>query len=328
MTILLTGAGGFLGLNLVDAIAARGLGCVALNDRPLPAGFDLPAGIVTETADVRDRRAMAGVLARHGVSCVIHAAAVTLAPGSSLTGVETAFDVNTVSTAILLEEARKAGVARFVYPSSTAVYGHALYDGAPVDETAAPRPASVYGYTKLASERLVTETAASFGLSCVRARITALFGPHERETATRDLMSLPFQLVRAAMTDTPVRLPRGHRRDWTYSRDVAEALVLLATAPEVPRDLYNLGIGRTWPPEILADALGTLCPGWRHDAGAEDGSDSGLIFPDHPGDLRQPLLSARFTTDFGFDFRPPETACRDHVDWLRTGAQILGADRR
>ncbi|MGY9046523.1 hypothetical protein P775_23400 [Puniceibacterium antarcticum] len=318
MTILLTGAGGFLGLNIVEALLEQGLDCVALNDRALPTDFCDRSGLICEVADVRDRSAMAEVLRRHGIRSVIHAAAVTLAPGSALTTVERAFDVNMVSTAILLEEVRKAGIARFVYPSSTAVYGAALFEDAPVTEATPPRPASVYGYTKLASERLVAETAGHFGLSCVRARITALFGPHERETGTRDLMSLPFQMARAAQSDKEVILPEGLRRDWTSSRDVAAALVLLAIAPKLPSDLYNLGLGASWYPVLLARQLSENHPRWHHGIGRADGSDCRLILHDDPTRTRQPLVATKFEQDFDFRFRSPEAACRDYAQWLKT----------
>ena len=325
MTVLVTGAGGFLGLNILDALDAAGLPHVALNDRPLPSGVRTGQGCTPEIADVRDRAAMARILSRHGITVIIHAAAVTLAPGSTLTGVETAFDVNTVSTAILLEEARRAGVSRFVYPSSTAVYGAALYDSAPVDEATPPRPTSVYGYTKLASERLVAETAASFDITCVRARITALFGPYERETGTRDLMSLPFQIARAALSNTPIRLPEAHRRDWTSARDVADALVRLATGTPPRHDLYNLGLGETWSPVILARALSQLRPDWRFEVGA---TGDGLTFPDQPESIRQPLVSARFQGDCDFAFRTPQEACADYVAWLQTeGGRLIAAKR-
>lgn len=311
-SILITGAGGFLGMNLCEAALARGLAVVALNDSPFPA----PAGVVVETADVRDREALAAVLARHRPGAVIHAAAVTLAPGSALVGVETAFDVNTVSTAILLEESCKAGVSRFVYPSSTAVYGAALYDGAPMTEDVAPRPASVYGYTKLASERLVAETASAFGLQCVRARITALFGPHERETGVRDLLSLPWQIAQAAREGRAVRLPEGHARDWTLARDATDALVTLAMAEAPEHDLYNIGLGQVWDPALLARVLSERYPSWDCGAGAADGSDSGFFFPDDPSAPREPLVPDRFTAEFGPAFHTPQDACRIYADWL------------
>jgi len=326
MTILLTGAGGFLGLNIVDALLEQGLHCVALNDRLLPEFFRNRPGLACEVADVRDRGAIRDVLRRHNIRSVIHAAAVTLAPGSALTTAETAFDVNTVSTAILLEEVRKAGVVRFVYPSSTAVYGAALFEDAPVTEATSPRPTSVYGYTKLASERLVAETAEHFGLSCVRARITALFGPHERETGTRDLMSLPFQMARAAQSGEDIILPEGLRRDWTSTRDVAVSLVLLATAPKLHSDLYNLGLGTSWDPALLARQLSQNYPDWNYSIGRADGSDCTLILHDDPTRVRQLLVATRFEQDFGFCFSSPEAACRDYAKWLKTSETPLIRD--
>ncbi len=316
MTTLLTGAGGFLGLNILSALGAEGVPCVALNDRVLPDDIAHRPGVTPEIADVRDRAAMAAILRRHGVTRILHAAAVTPAPGSALAGAETALDVNTVSTAILLEEARRAGVVRFVYPSSTAVYGAALYDGAPVTELTPPRPTSVYGYTKLASERLVVETAASFGLSCVRARITALFGPHERESGSRDMLSLPFQMARAALSGAAAIYPADLRRDWTAARDVATALVRLLTVRDLPADLYNLGIGQTWGPDLLARHLTAVRPDFRHAPGAADGSDCTLTLHDDPRVLRQPLDAQNFARDFDFRFRDPDQACQDYVQWL------------
>ncbi|WJH41086.1 NAD-dependent epimerase/dehydratase family protein [Aliirhizobium terrae] len=125
MTILITGAGGFIGLNLIEVLLADSKSVVALNNRPLPPAFAAMKGLAVESADVRDRAAVATILARHGIRTIIHAAAITLGPKSAIATATDAFDVNTVSTAMLLEEGRKAGITRFVYPSSSAVYGAA-----------------------------------------------------------------------------------------------------------------------------------------------------------------------------------------------------------
>ncbi|RYE63884.1 MAG: NAD-dependent epimerase/dehydratase family protein, partial [Oxalobacteraceae bacterium] len=138
MSILITGAGGFLGLNLIEVMNAQSQPVVALNDRPLPAAFAAKPGVTVELADVRDRVAIADILSRHDITCIIHAAAITLGPKSAIASASDAFDVNTVSVAILLEEGRKAGIRRFVYPSSSAVYGAAPFDGAAVTEETNP----------------------------------------------------------------------------------------------------------------------------------------------------------------------------------------------
>lgn len=317
MSILTTGAGGFIGLNLIETLAAKGEKVVALNDRPLPQGLAGGEGLAVEIADVRDRNAIAGILARHDVTCIIHAAAITLGPKSAIATANDAFDVNTVSTSVLLEEGRKAGITRFVYPSSSAVYGAAPFDGKPVTEDTNPMPTTLYGFTKLASERLVMEAARSFGLSVARARITAVFGRHEHETGVRETMSPPFQLARKAADGERVLLPSGGARDWTSSRDIARALSILATAERLPSDLYNLSLGETWHVRMLARKLSSVFAGWTLGDGLDDGSDSVIAFNDDLSKQRSPVCGKKFEQDFDFRFMTPDEACNDYVAWLQ-----------
>lgn len=316
MTILITGAGGFIGLNLIETLLAEGKSVVALNNRPLPSAFAAMKGLAVDIADVRDRAAVTAILARHGVRTIIHAAAITLGPKSAIATATDAFDVNTVSTAMLLEEGRKTGITRFVYPSSSAVYGSAPFEGAPVTEDVNPMPTTLYGFTKLASERLVMEAARSFGLSVVRARITAVFGPHEHETGVRETMSPPFQLTCKAAAGEPVRLPAGGARDWTSSRDIAHALAILATAETLPSDLYNLSLGETWHVGTLCERLSKAHPGWTWETGRDDAS--AIAFNDDLSKARQPISGAKFERDFGFRFMSPIEACDDYAAWLAT----------
>jgi UDP-glucose 4-epimerase len=316
MTILITGAGGFLGLNLIEALLAQGERVVALNNRPMPQGFASTGNMAVETADVRDRSAIAGILARHRITRIIHAAAITLGPKSAIATATDAFDVNTVSTAILLEEGRKAGITRFVYPSSSAVYGAAPFEGACVSEDIEPMPTTLYGFTKLASERLVAEADSSFGFSTVRARITAVFGPHEHETGARETMSPPYQIARMALAGDPLLLPAGGARDWTSSRDIARALAILATAKTLPSDLYNLSLGETWHVRTLCERLSACYPAWRFTTGKDDASDSVIAFNDDLSRQRQPISGRKFERDFGFRFLRPIEACDDYAAWL------------
>ncbi|WP_430259335.1 NAD-dependent epimerase/dehydratase family protein [Neorhizobium sp. IRS_2294] len=316
MSILITGAGGFLGLNLIEVLNALGEPVVALNDRALPAAFAAKPGVTVELADVRDRTAITDILSRHDITSIIHAAAITLGPKSAIASASDAFDVNTVSVAILLEEGRKAGISRFVYPSSSAVYGTAPFDGAAVTEATNPMPATLYGFTKLASERLVVEAGKSFGMSTVRARITAVFGPHEHETGVRETMSPPFQIAAKAVAGEDVLLPAGGARDWTSSRDIAKALALLATRESLPSDLYNLSVGETWHVSRLCAHLAKSYPGWCFAEGKADGSDSAIAFNDDLSRRRHAVSAKKFETDFGFRFMAPDEACADYVGWL------------
>ncbi|MDF2232375.1 NAD(P)-dependent oxidoreductase [Albimonas sp. CAU 1670] len=329
MTYLVTGAGGFVGLNLVEHLLTEGAHVRALNDRPLPqaalARFcALPGKVEVIHADVRDRAAMAKAV--EGAAGVVHAAAITLGPAAALTPARTAVEVNTLSTAILLDEARRAGVARFVYPSSSAVYGLAPFAGVPVTEDREPTPAGLYGFTKLASEALVAE-AARDGLTTVRARITALFGPWEHDTGVRETLSPPFQTARRILAGLPVRMSPAGGRDWTSARDVARALAILLRAEALPHDVYNLSASATWRPCLLAEALGRRMPAeWSMTDAPTDEGD--LAYHDDLTRTRAPISGARFAADFGFDFMSPEAATEDYAEWLEAlGPAAFGALR-
>lgn len=313
MTILVTGAGGFVGLNLLETLLSEGHRVVALNNRPLPASVArhlaaLKGELVWILGDVRDRAQMRDILKDQNVTRIVHAAAITLGPQSAIATAELAFDVNVVSTAALLQEAAAAGITRFVYPSSSAVYGPAPFS-APVTEETPTTPVALYGFTKLASERLVMEAARALDLSCVCARITAVFGPWEHDTGVRETLSPPMQVARAHLNGQSVALPQTGSRDWTSARDIAKGLAILLFAEKPAHPVYNLSLGETWHPRALAEALGT-------EIRPQDSADVEIRFNDDITRQRNPILGARFAEEFGFTFLTPTEAVADYADWL------------
>ncbi|MBJ3775562.1 NAD-dependent epimerase/dehydratase family protein [Acuticoccus mangrovi] len=326
--IVVTGAGGFVGLALLDHLLGEGHPVTAFNDRPLPRpALDrfaaLPGALTVIEGDVRDAAALRAAL--RGARAVVHGAAITLGPKGTIAPAETVVDVNSLSTANLIEAALAEGVGRIVYPSSSAVYGAAPFEGEPVVEDRPPTPAGLYGFTKLMSERLLLDARRRHGLSTVRARITAVFGPYERDTGVRETLSPPYQVAMKALAGEPVRLAAGGARDWTSSRDVARALALLALADEPPHDLYNLSLGETWHPSRLAEAFAADLPGFRYEV-VDGEEDDGIAFNDDLGRQRQPISSARFAADFGFRFMPPAEAVADYARWvLGDGRTYLGS---
>jgi nucleoside-diphosphate-sugar epimerase len=321
MSILVTGAGGFVGLNVLEALLAQGHEVVALNKQPLSATVDAalaghPGRLSVVTGDVRDRRLLAETIARHRVRRILHAAAITLAPNSTIATTSDALDVNTVSTAVLLEEARRAGIERFVYPSSGSVYGHAAFGETPITEQLSPTPATLYGITKLASERLVAETARAFGLSTATARITAVFGPWEHDTGLRDTLSPPFQIAAAMASGKDPVIAEGGERDWTSSVDIARALALLLTTDHLPHDLYNLSLGETWNARLVAEALAPRFPGVQVSTMPAPTGDGAIAYHDDLGRARRPMHADRFRQDFDFRFMTPAEAVAYYADWI------------
>ncbi|UOM36148.1 NAD(P)-dependent oxidoreductase [Acuticoccus sp. I52.16.1] len=331
MTILVTGAGGFVGLNVVERLLTDGHTVVALGNRPLPSiardHFSvLPGQLHPVTADVRDAAALRAAIADFGVTRIFHGAAITLGPAGTIAPPTDVIDINVVSMAVLLELAREFGIARFVYPSSTAVYAGYAFAAALVTEDMAPTPNALYGYTKLACERLALEAAARHGLSIALGRITAAFGPWEHDTGVRETLSPPYQLARKAVASEPVVIADRGWRDWTSSRDVARVFALLLTTDTLAHDTYNISLGETWSPARLAEALSMRLPvDWSI-------GPPNISYNDDLSRRRSALSNARLARDFGYRFMTPDEAAGDYAAWVAdfgaTGFAALENPRR
>jgi nucleoside-diphosphate-sugar epimerase len=238
---LVTGSTGFVGAHVVRALAAGGVPVVAA-DRAEPAEpvRELWSGLPVSFRRL-DVREPAAVFAAAAPDVVVHAAAVTNADQSTLDG------VNVGGTAAVLAAA--AG-ARVVYVSSASVY----QPGTPVQREDGPVRADPAGYpaSKLAAEALARAAGAVIG------RVAACFGPLERDTGARNVMSLPFAAARAALAGRPVRAdPATADRavDLTWVGDIAAGLAALATAESLPHTVYNIGSGRVVTVRELAAAV-------------------------------------------------------------------------
>jgi len=172
--VLVTGSSGRIG----GAIAAR------LKLRHQVTGFDLrPGPLTTELADIEDTARLAMLLA--GTDAVVHTASLHV-PDLAARSREAFKAVNVDATRRLLEAAGAAGVGRFIYTSTTSLYGDAMLpsDGAAawVDETLTPQPRDVYDETKLAAEEACRE-AARAGLPCTSLRMSRCFPEEPRLVA-------------------------------------------------------------------------------------------------------------------------------------------------
>jgi nucleoside-diphosphate-sugar epimerase len=158
----------------------------------------------------------------------------------------------------LLEACRQASLSRFVFASSSSVYGNAAsYPTREIDPT---RPHSPYGVTKLAAELLCGAYASNYGLPVTSLRYFTVYGPRQRpDMAIR-------RMIDAALTGTPFPLygDGSHVRDFTYVDDVVEANVLAAQADVPSGSVVNVAGGSsTTVAELLAvvgEAVGASVP--------------------------------------------------------------------
>src|SRR4029079_18924864 len=131
MTVLVTGGAGYIGSHMVRALVDAGESVVVIDN--LSTGFSafLPDGVTLLTRDARDENLVEGVVAQHRVESIIHFAGSVVVP-ESMRDPLGYYRNNTMTTQSLLKVAVRAGVSRFIFSSTAAVYGNP--DQVPVPE--------------------------------------------------------------------------------------------------------------------------------------------------------------------------------------------------
>jgi nucleoside-diphosphate-sugar epimerase len=178
-----TGATGMIGSALVGRLSQAGGRVVALvRDLDRADSLKEIAGVELFLGDVRERTGLARAL--RGCDVVFHLAAKVHAPrGSGAPGDESDFElVNVEGTRNLMDAAVEAGVAKFVFFSTVAVYPSSEDM---LDEDSATVPATAYGASKLAAERIVLERAAAAGIKATVLRLPVVYGPRDRGNVAR-----------------------------------------------------------------------------------------------------------------------------------------------
>ena len=299
MTLLVTGASGFLGLNLLEHLAGEGRQVVALSLDGLPAAFrpvlaGLPGEVTEARGDIRDTDLLRGLLRDHAIRRIIHGATITSGPEREAETPSAVLDVNVMGSVRLMECACDARVDRLVLASSGAVYGDAAFGSRPPVEADPPTPNSLYGVSKVAMEGVALRLSALRGLPVRIARISAVFGPWERATGQRDVLSPPFQIARALLGGGRPELPETGARDWVGARHVARTLAALADRDDLPGPVYNVGAGAVWHPRDLLVRFAS-----RGVAPAADAAGVDVAFNDRLDAPRQAISTARLVADGG-----------------------------
>ncbi len=263
--ILVTGAAGFIGSHVVERLLERGQGVIGLDNlddfydpaikrRNLARALDASAFELVE-GDIRDARVLDSL--PDDVSLIIHLAA-RAGVRPSIEQPLLYQDVNVRGTQELLEYARRAEVRRFIFGSSSSVYGNAervpFSEDDPVD-----RPISPYAATKRAGELICHTYHHLFGLGIVALRFFTVYGARQRP----DLAIHKFTRLMAAGEPIQQYGDGTTQRDYTHVRDILQgvegALSYLEREPEA-FEIINLGESRTVELsrliELIADALG------------------------------------------------------------------------
>jgi UDP-glucuronate 4-epimerase len=280
--VLVTGAAGFIGSHVVEALVRRGDEVVgidnfdgfyprAMKERNLRE-IGAPAGFAFHEQDLRDVEALRARLTPDTV--VVHLAAKAGVRPSLADPVGYA-EVNVTGTAAVLEAARRAGVSRIAFGSSSSVYG----DSTPVpfrEDAVAIEPVSPYAATKRAGELFLGAVAPIYGFRSAALRFFTVYGPRQRP----DLAIHAFARRMVAGETITLFGDGTQARDYTYCDDIVvgvlAAIDWTASAP-LGMEPFNLGGNRSVRTgEMVAELASAL--------GIEPRLEWG---PMQPGDVQQ-----------------------------------------
>jgi UDP-glucose 4-epimerase len=251
MTWMITGGAGYIGSHVVKAMVDGGERVVVVDDLSTGDAGRLPAGVPLERGSVLDRDLLERVLREHAVDGIVHIAAKKQV-GESVERPLWYYRENVEGLRTVLEAAVGAGVGRFLFSSSAAVYG--MPDVDLVTEKTPCEPMSPYGETKLAGEWLVKSVGGAHGMAtaCLRYfNVAGAAGPELGDPGVFNLIPMVFERLSRGKAplifgaDYPT--PDGTCvRDYIHVEDIASAHV--AAARRLARDpeaalVLNIGRG-------------------------------------------------------------------------------------
>ncbi|MFE3517936.1 UDP-glucose 4-epimerase GalE [Streptomyces sp. NPDC059166] len=303
MTWLITGGAGYIGAHVAKAMTGAGERVVVLDDFSTGVGERLPAAVTLVHGSASDRKVLDRVLTEHAVTGVVHLAAKKQV-GESVEDPLLYYRENVSGLTVLLEAVVAAGVRRFLFSSSAAVYG--VPDVDLITEETPCAPINPYGETKLAGEWLVRATGRAHGISTACLRYFNVAGAADPALADTGVFNVvPMFFDRLTRGEAPRIFGDGYPtpdgtcvRDYIHVADLAEAhLVVAGHLDKVPDggDLtVNIGRGEGVSVRALAELVGEVT-GLR---------TAPVVEPARPGDAARAVASAgRMAEELGWTAR-------------------------
>ncbi len=254
LRVLVTGGAGFIGSHTVDRLLAEGFEAVVLDNLRSGSLDNISLHKNNESlkfvcGDVRDAWLVKNLAS--SVDYVVHLAALVSVP-ESMRDPDLTYDINVNGTLNLLKACVDAGVKRFIYASSCAVYGNA--DKLPIKEDCPPKPLSPYAFSKLKAESYVRKYFEDFGLETVCLRYFNVYGPRQ---AYSEYSGVITQFINRVKRGLPLTIfgDGEQTRDFVYVEDVVEANMLALKCGEAVGEVFNIGTGVATSIKQLAHTL-------------------------------------------------------------------------
>jgi NAD dependent epimerase/dehydratase len=241
-TVLVTGAGGFIGSHLLEALVALGTpvrafihynarndwGSIELLSERIKQALDVVAGDIQDPRSVRDAVA--------GCDMVFHLAALIAIP-YSYNAPQSFVQTNVIGTLNILQACLDEKVERVIHTSTSEVYGTALYT--PIDENHPLQAQSPYSASKIAADKLAESFYCTYDLPVVTVRPFNAFGP--RQSARAFIPSIASQILSGKREIATGLL--SPVRDYTYVKETVKGFIKLAECERATGQTVNLGTG-------------------------------------------------------------------------------------
>jgi UDP-glucose 4-epimerase len=255
-SVLVTGGAGFIGSELVKQLTGQGIYVIVVDN--LINGRRENLQDLSESfyrlvvADIRDEREMASLM--KGVEIVFHLAC--LGVRHSIHSPYENHEVNATATLKLLSAARATGINRFVYVSSSEVYGTAQW--VPMTEEHPTMPMTIYGASKLAGECYTRAFYRTYGYPTVVVRPFNTYGPHCHHEGDSGEV-IPKFLLRCMAERPMVIFGNGNQtRDFTYVSDIARGILMAGLVDNTIGQTINVGSGHEVTINELAHEVETV----------------------------------------------------------------------
>jgi nucleoside-diphosphate-sugar epimerase len=319
MQCVVTGCAGFIGSHLSERLLALGHSVIGIDS------FSNFYGRAVKQRNVKNAVAHPNFILREGdvvsmeLDRVLDGTAVVFHQAAQA-GVRTSWGKqfeaythnNVLATQRLLEACRDGKVSRFIYASSSSIYGNS--SALPLSESVRPQPISPYGVTKLAAEHLCTLYHTNFGVPTVSLRYFTVYGARQRP----DMAFHRF--MRAAYVGTPLQVNEDGQqtRDFTHVSDIVRANILAAERPDCIGHVYNIAGGSR---VTLNHVLALISTVTKRELQIE-------YRPGQAGDVRDTYADiSAASRDLGYaPLTALEAGLRDEAAWLQAEVVPTGMD--
>ncbi|HEY3786224.1 MAG TPA: NAD(P)-dependent oxidoreductase [Steroidobacteraceae bacterium] len=282
-------------------------------------------------ADITQPHTWREALAKQDITHIVHGATITPISRGTVREAKREpeadnpgriVEVNLMGTVALLDWARTlAGLRRFIYVSSGAVYKHHGPDrpGEPLPEDGYVMPRTLYGTSKLASELVTERYGELFGLSTASVRLASVYGTMDRATASRNFRHVPNRIAHMAVAgEKQVRVNTLDAvGDYVHAEDVASAIVALLRLRKVHYSTYNIATGEATRLGSMVEWAAQMYPGFHAEIVPAAQADI-LQDPARTDGMWGAYDISRISSETGWKPRPVREALHAYMSWIAT----------